>query len=120
MPATDFPRHPANARTYERHRATEGFALNDVELEASRFDRTFRAARDVTVARDEAPEGLNTALPRERRRAIGRDVLEEVEATARSQHAEDLGERLFHRRHRAEHQCRHHHVEGFIRHRKLL
>src|SRR5437016_6837639 len=107
-----FSCYSVNARPDNRQRLADAFALDALDLESRRSDGRLGAPRELAVTHQVLPDGLDAPLPFEPvRTLVGGDVLEKHQASARLQHAADLGERRPLVRHRAQDERTDHRIE---------
>src|SRR5712691_287127 len=100
-PASRLARYSANARPDNGQRLADALALDTVELESRSGDRRLGAPREVAIAHQVLPDGLDAALPFQAPGpAVRGNMLEKHQASARLQHAGDLAERRWLVRHR--------------------
>src|SRR5437899_4872912 len=93
-PELRLARKAADARPHDRQRLADALSLNPLDLESRRGDRRFRAAREMAIAHQVLPDGLDAPLPFQAPGpAVRGDMLEKHQAPARLQYAGDLGER---------------------------
>src|SRR2546422_10550302 len=80
----DLSRYSANARPDNGQRLADTFALDTVELESRSGDGRFRAPREMAIAHQMLPDGLDAPLPFEPLGTpVGGNMLEKQQAPAR-------------------------------------
>src|SRR6267142_5466490 len=90
QPELRLARKAADARPHDRQRLADTLPLDTLELESGSDDRRLGAPREMAIAHQVPPYGLDAPLPFEplRTRVRG-DMLEKHQAPARLQYAGD-------------------------------
>jgi hypothetical protein len=116
-----FSRAASDRRTDDRECLSHALSLDLLDLECA-FDRFGGAPREMAIAGDEFPDGLDALLPTQAIvLAVGcSNMLEKDERATRSKHASNLRKRVLLIRHRTEKERRDDRVKGCVLERKLI
>src|SRR6266850_5728422 len=94
QPELRLARKAADARPHDRQRLADTLPLDTLELESGSDHRRLGAPREVAIAHQVLPDGLDAALPFQAfGPAVRSDMLEKHQAAARLQYAGDLAKR---------------------------
>src|SRR5207247_4327859 len=94
QPELRLARKAADARPHDRQRLADALSLDSLDPESRLGDSRFRAAREMAIAHQVLPDGLDAALPfQPPGPAVRGDMLEKQQAPAWLEHAGDRGER---------------------------